>query len=87
MNVKTLVGLRHSGLRQHLQQANHLGALGNAAASQLTDHERVGQHRGPIEQRDQAGVAAPKVVNPNRGVDEDQDPRCGRRRGAALRAG
>ncbi len=73
--------------RMKRSAADHMAALADAAAGQLPDHERVGQHGRSIEQRDQAGVGTPQMVDPDRGVDEDQAPRCGRRRGAAWRAG
>jgi hypothetical protein len=77
---------RHSGW-QVLKQFENRIAVAKTAASDLSQHERVHQDLCSLKQRDQPCVASPQVIDPHRGVDQDQAGFPVRLRGAALREG
>jgi hypothetical protein len=53
------------------QQCEKLLSPRQVAASKLPDDERVAEHFGGLEPGHKARVAAPQVVHPDRGIDED----------------
>ena len=55
------------------QQLEHDCTVRKAAASDFTHDERMGEYARILEQRPQPRVAAARVVDPNRRVNEDQD--------------
>lgn len=47
---------------------------GEARAGKFADDERVTYDHAGIEQRDEFGIAAAQVIDPDRGIDQDHAP-------------
>ena len=61
----------HGRGRQYLHRAKNLRALSQVSAGKFTDHERVAQHESSLQHVRERGIAAPKMIDPDRGVDQD----------------
>ena len=82
-----LVGVGHRCRWQLSKKFERGFAVGQAAAGDLTDDERVHQHLPAFEQIDQFEVCSAKVIDPYRGVDQNRRLVFSRRRGATVSDG
>ena len=73
------------GMREVLQAAQHDLALTQIAHRQLADHKGVRQYPAAIEEVGQGCIAGPKMVDPDRRIDQDH-LLVGRRRGIGRKA-
>src|SRR6185437_8711527 len=61
----------HGRRRQHLHRAKNPCALAQVSTGKFTDHERVAQHESNLQYVREQRITAPKMIDPDRGVDED----------------
>jgi hypothetical protein len=59
-------------LRQLAQQSEDLPALVQMAECEFTHHPRVAQHESAAKERREAGVPRLQVLDPDRGINQDQ---------------
>lgn len=85
--LQNLIGASERSGRQVLQQLENGSSIAQAATGNLPHDERVHQGRGPLQQVHEPGVTPTQVVNPDRGVDQDQVEFPARRRWAASSEG
>jgi hypothetical protein len=85
--AKDFVRFGNRRLRQLLEQFQDQRAIGEAATGNLTNNERVHDHIVAFKESCKSRIAAAKMVDPDRRVDQDQDAVLCRRRGATLRPG
>ena len=85
--AKDFVRFCHRRLRQLLKQPQNQWAIGKASTGNFSDYERVYGYLVTFKELPEPRIAAAKMINPDRRVDQDQDAILCRRRGATLRAG
>ena len=71
---------RHLGLRQRGEQVEEVFAIGQGAAREFPDDERMTEHRATTQQRGEFVILVAQVVYPDRRVRQDHRPPDGRRR-------
>ena len=85
--AKNLIGFCNYCHRQLLEQLQSQCAIRQSAAGNLTHDKRVNDHCAPFQQIDKLSISTAKMVDPHRGVDQDQVPISWRRRGATFSFG
>lgn len=86
-HARLLVAAFHGG-GQAVQQAQQLVSIFQAAAGQLADNQWMAKHLPAPELFRQRAMAVPQMLNPERGVGENQAcANFARRRGIAFKRG
>ena len=66
-----LIGVGHSRFWKRTQIFNHLGNLRHMAERQFSQHKRMHDDIAMVEKSSQPGIAATKMVDPDRCVGEN----------------
>ena len=85
--ARNLVVLCHHSRRQRLKQFQRRRTARQRATGNFTHDERVHHHTAAFEQRGQLRIMAAQVIDPHRGIDEDQGLAGWRLRTATVRFG
>lgn len=69
--VEDFTVLRDTGRRELGEAVEHVGACGDGTEGELAEHERMYADVALFEEAGETRVTAPPVIEPDRGVDED----------------
>lgn len=85
--VQYLSRVRARQRRQALKRIKHGPAITEIAKSNLSDDEGVRDHETRIQKIGECRVSHSQVINPDRGIDQNQTAVAGRRRSATESPG